>query len=345
MAITAGIGAAQATQTAEAVTGCARPSAGVFKATPATYAKTVALTFDDGPGPWTSQIVSVLKAKGVHATFFETGNHASANPAMSRLVVATGNLIGNHTYNHPQFTIPGMKAFDLMTTSSQTAELNFTTWAIQNATAETPCFFRGPGGHQFGATTQSLVKARNMWNIYWSQATGDSAQPGAWNATAINRYVYMATTGRINANHPIILMHDGEATPGQNPNAYRGNTVAALPRIIDWYKARGYVFTDPSGRGFTGAVPAMKVSSTLKSAASVKVNQAFTASGTTKGIAYGTVITFQRSIAGKNIWLGTTTVTPNGTYSRTFSSSVRGVFTFRVLTGTGSSNWSSTKIV
>jgi peptidoglycan/xylan/chitin deacetylase (PgdA/CDA1 family) len=235
---------------ASAASSCPLPRIGVLRSTPATYPRTVALTFDDGPGPYTPKILAVLRAKKVHATFFETGLHVAANPAMARRVVVEGNRIGNHTYTHPQYTVPGMKAFDRMSASAQAKELDSTTSAIRAATGALPCFFRGPGGHQFGATTQSLVRARHMANVYWSEVTGDSAQPGSYSAASVSAYVALATVRRSSPDHPIILMHDGNATPKTNPNRYRGNTVAALPKIIDYYRARGFVFTDPSGHRF-----------------------------------------------------------------------------------------------
>jgi hypothetical protein len=62
--------------------------------------KTVALTFDDGPGPITPQVLAVLSRFGVPATFFDTGLHDVTYPQYARNVVAAGDVLGNHTYNH-----------------------------------------------------------------------------------------------------------------------------------------------------------------------------------------------------------------------------------------------------
>lgn len=64
--------------------------------------RTLALTFDDGPDPeWTPQILGVLKAKGVKATFFMIGEEAAAEPALVRRVRDEGHEIGNHSFTHP----------------------------------------------------------------------------------------------------------------------------------------------------------------------------------------------------------------------------------------------------
>ncbi|MEO5852386.1 MAG: polysaccharide deacetylase family protein, partial [Nocardioides sp.] len=56
---------------------CPAPAAGTLFRTPATSPRTVALTFDDGPGPWTPYVLTVLRRERVHATFFVTGTHVT----------------------------------------------------------------------------------------------------------------------------------------------------------------------------------------------------------------------------------------------------------------------------
>src|SRR6188472_629005 len=66
---------------------------------PAT-ARTVALTFDDGPGPSTPAVLDVLRVNGVHATFFVVGQRVAAEPEMLRRIVAEGHALGDHTWSH-----------------------------------------------------------------------------------------------------------------------------------------------------------------------------------------------------------------------------------------------------
>src|SRR5258707_2554771 len=62
----------------------------------------VALTFDDGPvAPFTEQILDVLRAKKVTATFFVCGKNVERFPEIVRRIKAEGHTLGNHTYSHP----------------------------------------------------------------------------------------------------------------------------------------------------------------------------------------------------------------------------------------------------
>ncbi len=63
--------------------------------------RVVALTYDDGPNPpYTNQILDVLRAEHVRATFFVVGRAVHAYPKVARREVDDGNAIGNHTWNH-----------------------------------------------------------------------------------------------------------------------------------------------------------------------------------------------------------------------------------------------------
>ncbi len=69
--------------------------------TSAIPARTIALTFDDGPDPeWTPQILDVLGRYGAHATFFEIGSRVNEHPDISRRILAQGHELGVHTFTH-----------------------------------------------------------------------------------------------------------------------------------------------------------------------------------------------------------------------------------------------------
>lgn len=66
----------------------------------------VAITFDDGPDPqWTPQILDILKAKGVSATFFMVGANMEKYPDLVRRIVGEGHTVGVHTYTHPNIAL------------------------------------------------------------------------------------------------------------------------------------------------------------------------------------------------------------------------------------------------
>ena len=65
-----------------------------------TQQRVVALTFDDGPSEHTEEIVKILKAHSVPATFFLLGRNVEQLPALVRQIYEEGNEIGNHSYTH-----------------------------------------------------------------------------------------------------------------------------------------------------------------------------------------------------------------------------------------------------
>ena len=85
---------------------CPQPAAKIIHTAPAVTgesdatARTVALTFDDGPGPATPAVLDVLAQSGVPATFFVVGQRAAAEPEMLRRIVAGGHALGDHTWSH-----------------------------------------------------------------------------------------------------------------------------------------------------------------------------------------------------------------------------------------------------
>jgi len=211
---------------------CPNPAAGAVYRTPATYPKTVALTFDDGPsGGWTPQVLDILKANGIEATFFVIGENVRQNSALVRRTLAEGHQIGNHTDTHP--TMPTLSA------TAQAQQMDAAAASIAAAGGGRVCFFRAPGG-EFSPTTLQLARERGMSLIGWSNDTLDWAAPlsisTSYQAGIVDRAVNPVY------DHPIVLMHDG------SPGNYRQNTVDSVQRVIDSYRSRGYVFTDPLGR-------------------------------------------------------------------------------------------------
>src|SRR3954447_21445090 len=80
-----------------------RIGAGAAVTTRRIPAKTIALTFDDGPDPqWTPQILDVLARYHAHATFFQIGSKVNEHPELTRRVVAEGNEVGSHTFTHAE---------------------------------------------------------------------------------------------------------------------------------------------------------------------------------------------------------------------------------------------------
>lgn len=216
--------------------------------------RTVALTFDDGPGPHTEEVLAVLAELDVRATFFVTGAHVQARPDLAARIVAEGHLVGNHTFTHPQDVAGSVPRgdFDRLPAAVQAQQIDDTTAQIVAATGVAPLFFRGPGGHHFSPVTAEIVGSRGMSVSHWTADTGD------WNAPPVSSPAFQdamldaaraAAVAGASGEHQMILMHDAKASaePESELPSYRGNTVAALPRMIALFRAADYSFADPSG--------------------------------------------------------------------------------------------------
>ena len=164
--------------------------------------KTVALTFDDGPGASTASILSIIESYGVAATFFNVGENAAARPQLVREEAAAGYLLGNHTWDHPNMTS--------LSASAQGTEMDRAS-AEQHALVGTqPCAFRPPGGN-YNATTLSLAQQRRMKFWTWSVDTEDWKAKGSSSAFCVNRIISLAEQeGRV-LQHPVVLMHNQPA--------------------------------------------------------------------------------------------------------------------------------------
>jgi peptidoglycan/xylan/chitin deacetylase (PgdA/CDA1 family) len=197
--------------------------------------KTVALTFDDGPGPSTAGIISVLRTYGVPGTFFNIGENAAARPALVRAEATMGYLIGNHTWNHPN--LPPLSA------SAQAAQMDDATAEQENLIGYGPCAFRPPYG-DYNSTTLALAQQRGMKVWLWSVDTEDWEADGSSSSYWVNRIIGLAEQEGGALRNPVVLMHNA---PSGDPA-----TVLALPTIIKFFRGHGYRFVNLQGSTGTG---------------------------------------------------------------------------------------------
>jgi peptidoglycan-N-acetylglucosamine deacetylase len=192
----------------------------------------VALTFDDGPGPYTQQLVAVLNRLGVHATFFAIGEEERYFSAGTRLELRSGDMVGDHTETHPMMA--SLSAHD------QHEELFEQIARIELLDGPRPQVFRPPYG-SFNATTLKELRAMHLLMVLWSTDTKDYTLPG------VRAIVQSALAGA--RPGAIILMHDG----GGN----RTETIAALGAIVAGLHRKGLepvtvarlMLDDPPPRG------------------------------------------------------------------------------------------------
>ncbi len=175
----------------------------------------VALTFDDGPSPWTPKILAVLRREHAVATFFEIGRNVLAYPRYTAELARAGMIVGDHTETHPPLAE--------LSAAGQAEEIYDAASAIRNAGAPAPLLFRPPYG-SFNKETLALLRRRHMVMVMWSADTSDYLQPG------VAKIRYTAISGA--RPGAIILFHDG--------GGRRSQTLAALPRIISRLRARGF---------------------------------------------------------------------------------------------------------
>jgi peptidoglycan/xylan/chitin deacetylase (PgdA/CDA1 family) len=194
--------------------GCTGGSAGLISNGPRD-ARVVALTFDDGPSDYTDGFLQVLREKGVHGTFFEIGQEMAGREATMRQILAEGDELGDHTENHVEF--PGY------------SQIAGAARRIEEYTHFKPCLFRPPGG-AVNSSVIATAGSLGMRTITWDVDPRDWSTPGT--GAIYSNIVGNAKPGSI------ILMHDGGGP--------RGETLAALPQVIDTLRSRGYSFATVS---------------------------------------------------------------------------------------------------
>ena len=172
----------------------------------------IAITFDDGPHPfYTEQLLDGLKERGVHATFFVTGEHAELHPDIIARISEEGHLIGNHTYSHMRLTSSNSEEFK--------AELIKTNEIIMEITGKEVIYVRPP----YGTWDKKFETELNMFPVMWN------IDPLDWCSNDASCITNKVVSG-IKENS-IILMHD-----------YYQYTVTAALDIIDELQAQGYEF-------------------------------------------------------------------------------------------------------
>jgi peptidoglycan/xylan/chitin deacetylase (PgdA/CDA1 family) len=175
----------------------------------------IALTFDDGPGPYTPGVLVQLQRLHTPATFFEVGFMIHYFNASLERQLRTGEVIGDHTEQHPMMA--------RLTAAEQNNQIVAQTDQLHRYGAPFPRLYRPPYG-SFNRTTFAILRRLHMLMVLWSVDTDDYLKPGV--GTIVARALAGAKPGAI------ILMHDA--------GGERSQTIAALPPLIHALRARGY---------------------------------------------------------------------------------------------------------
>ena len=204
----------------------ALPTYYVVKDSGRTDEKLICLSFDDGPDSHnTPRILDILSAKHVPATFFVVGVNAEKNSDIVKREFREGHEIGNHTYSHPNIaTVSDYRAF---------LELTWTQRILENAVGHSTTLFRPPYNADSEPQTPEELKPILLAQKYGYITVGESIDPRDWQPNSTAEGILEEVKNEQQAGH-IILLHDA----GGNREA----TVAALPKIIDYFHGQGYRF-------------------------------------------------------------------------------------------------------
>ncbi len=183
----------------------------------------VTLTFDDGPDPeWTPKILDILRAYQVKAAFFVVGKQAEDHPELIREIIEEGHEIGNHTYTHSNL--------GELSSNQITIELNATQRLLESITGRSTTLFRPPYQADSRPTNvKELTPLKLVQDDLGYLIVLENIDPEDWAKPGADEILRRIKEQREEGN--IILLHDAGGD--------RRQTVEALPKIIDYLRARG----------------------------------------------------------------------------------------------------------
>lgn len=171
----------------------------------------IALTFDDGPGPYTERLLDGLKERGVKASFFLIGRSVKEYPEAVKRMEEEGHLIGNHTYSHVK--LKGLSPEETRREIQKTDE------AVYEITGKHVVYLRPP----FGEWEEDLELTYPVLPVMWT------VDPLDWTTENVEEIVDRVVTQA--GENDMILLHD----------CYDSSVEAAL-RIVDRLLAEGFDF-------------------------------------------------------------------------------------------------------
>lgn len=171
----------------------------------------IALTFDDGPGPYTERLLDGLKERGVKASFFLIGRSVKEYPEAVKRMEEEGHLIGNHTYSHVK--LKGLSPEETRREIQKTDE------AVYEITGKHVAYLRPP----FGEWEEDLELTYPVLPVMWT------VDPLDWTTENVEEIVDRVVTQA--GENDMILLHD----------CYDSSVEAAL-RIVDRLLAEGFDF-------------------------------------------------------------------------------------------------------
>ncbi|EPF4497466.1 polysaccharide deacetylase family protein, partial [Enterococcus faecium] len=178
-----------------------------------TAVKSIAISFDDGPGATTTpQLLRILKEKNVHVTFFVLGENTAQHPEIVKQTAEAGHEIGNHTYDHQNLAT--------LSAQSMTEEVTKADTEIKKVTGKTPAFVRPPYGSVTNVGATIIQRPIIEWSV-------DSEDWKTRNPDLILQKIQATVY-----DGAIILFHD-----------IYPETIRSVPQVIDYLKEQSYRIT------------------------------------------------------------------------------------------------------
>ncbi|KAG7099544.1 hypothetical protein E1B28_001378 [Marasmius oreades] len=122
--------------------------------------KTWGLTFDDGPGFYTPNLLEYLDSAQLRATFFTVGSRCISNPKGLQLEYLNGHQVAGHTWSHPALTT--------LTNDEIIAELGWTRKVMKDVLGVTPNVMRPPYGDA-DDRVRAIARALGMYLVMWTR--------------------------------------------------------------------------------------------------------------------------------------------------------------------------------
>ncbi len=230
LTLSSGSASAAPVATSTATTSCPTPLVGAQYAAPG-GGRTVALTFDDGPGASTAAILKILQSFNVRATFFNIGENEANRPADVIAEAQGGFTLADHSWSHPFLT--GLSPVGEL---AQIAQVGL---EQRQLVGSSPCGLRPPYG-AYDAQTLADASSLSMSTWMWNVDTQDWMAEGSGAPSWTSRIISLAESEGGVLTHPIVLMH--------NQTIPMPATLAALPTVIRYFQAHHYQFVDLLGR-------------------------------------------------------------------------------------------------
>ena len=190
-------------------------------------AKTVYLTFDDGPSKETVELLKILKENNVKATFFVIGKADETSKAILKQITDEGHTIGVHSYTHIYKEI-------YESVEAYLKDFNSMSNLIYEATGVKPNIYRFPGGsiNSYNEGTYRVIieemNRRGFTYYDWNVSSVDT------NSNSSAKMIYRNVVDQVsNHSRSIVLFHDSSG---------KCQTVQALDGIIQELKKQGYTF-------------------------------------------------------------------------------------------------------